>query len=85
MSTITVLTDYARDDNFLYMLLSRLQMDCNYYVGYGGRVSKHLWAGEEKLHINEMKGIHNYLNPKPEWLTMEEINELEKKMIDNKD
>lgn len=83
MSTITVLTDYARDDNFLYMLLSRLQMDCNYYVGCGGRVSKYLWAGDEKLHINEMKEIHNYLNPKPEWLTMEQIDEFEKQMVVN--
>ena len=81
LTPITELEKYARDEQFLYMLLSRLQMDCNFYVGCGGRNSKNLWAGSEAAHINEMKAIHNYLNPTPEWLTMEQIEEFDKQMI----
>mgnify|MGYP000119775375 FL=1 len=36
-----------------YMLLGRLQMDCNYYLGAGNRNSKHLWAGTPKEQIEK--------------------------------
>lgn len=81
LTPITELETYARDDKFLYMLLSRLKMDCNYYLGYGNRNKDILWSDNEAAHINEMKQIHNYLNPKPEWLTIEQIDEFEKQMI----
>lgn len=38
----------ARDYKFEYMLLNRLQCDCNYYLGHGGRNAQHcLWAHDE--------------------------------------
>lgn len=33
------------DDRFNYMLLNRLQMDCEYYLGHGGGDANHsLWG-----------------------------------------
>jgi hypothetical protein len=55
-------------------------MDCDYYLGYGNRCEKHLWANDVKSQIAKMKEIWNNLKEKPEWLTMEQILEYEKKM-----
>ena len=77
---ITNLSNYAKDSNHLYMLLSRLQQDCEYYLGYGNKLKKHLWALDEKAHINEMLCIYNYLSEKPEWLSMDQILEYREKM-----
>lgn len=67
----------SQDATFKYRLLSRMQSDCEYYLGYGNRCSKHLWAGNEVDHINFMKSIWNNLirtgNPKPEWISFEQI------------
>lgn len=78
MKAITDLTKYSKNEQYLYMLLSRMKMDCNFYLGYGNRNKKYLWGGSEEAHINEMKCIHNYLEKKPEWLTMSEIENFEK-------
>ena len=67
---------------FNYMMLSRLQMDCDYYLGNGQRHEKHLWAGNPIDQIKEMKDIYNKLDEKPEWLTLEQINDYEKQMLD---
>ena len=71
------------DKRFSYMMLSRLQSDCNYYLGNGGGHKKHLWAGDEQDHIDVMKGIWNSFadNKKPEWLTWEELLDFERKMV----
>lgn len=70
------------EDRFRYMLLDRMRADCDYYLGYGNRCKKYLWAGEEHEHINIMKTIYNSFpeNAKPEWLTMTDIEEFERKM-----
>lgn len=70
------------DNTFNYMMLSRLQSDCDYYLGYGNRAS-HLWASDVDSHIKEMKRLWNNLPIKPEWLSMEQIEEYEKKMKDD--
>ena len=44
---LTVEEIVNRDKTFRYMLLSRLQSDCDYYLHYGGRYPKVLWAGDE--------------------------------------
>ena len=36
------------DLKFRYMLLGRLQADCEYYLGFGNKSSRRLWAGSEK-------------------------------------
>lgn len=68
-----------------YMLLDRLRSDCEYFLGNGNRNEKHLWAGSVDAQIKEMKKIWNSLKEKPEWLTMEDINNYEKLMKDRKE
>jgi len=67
----------------IYMMLSRLQMDCEYYLGFGNRVEKYLWGLNVPDHIAEMKKLWNSLpaDAKPEWLTMEQIETYEKDML----
>lgn len=69
------------DSAFRYMLLARLQSDCEYYLNYGNGNVKRLWAGDEKRQIELMVRLHDSFDEKPEWLTMEEIMEYENKII----
>jgi hypothetical protein len=71
-----------RKPKFTYMMLSRLQQDNEYFLGHGNRSAKHLWAGNVDAQIKEMKRLWNSLpnDGKPEWLSMEEIEDYEKKM-----
>jgi hypothetical protein len=66
---------------FQYMMLSRLQSDCKYFLEWGNRCEKHLWADNVIAHITEMKKLWNELIIKPEWLSLEEINDYENKML----
>lgn len=85
------MTDYIKNlikespytNNYKYMLLNRMKMDCNYYLGNGNRLKKYLWAEDEKEHIENMKALWNSfpVNEKPKWLTMEEIENYEMQMI----
>lgn len=72
-------------DTFIYRLLSRCKSDCLYFLGYGNRCEKHLYYGEVKKHIEQMKKI--YLNlpeeSRPEWLTLDDITNFEKQMQAN--
>ena len=70
------------DDTFRYQLLDRLRLDCKYYLGYGDRYDKHLWAGSVEKQIEAMKTLWNSFTEenKPEWLTLEEIEQYEKEM-----
>lgn len=70
----------SEDNEYQYMLLNRLKTDCEYFLGNGNRNEKHLWAGSVEAQINEMKKIWNNLKEKPEWLTIEDINNYEKLM-----
>jgi hypothetical protein len=65
-----------------YMMLGRLQSDNDYFLGFGGANEKQLWAGNVNDQISEMKKLWNELpkDGKPEWLTMEEIEDYETKM-----
>ena len=67
------------------MMLDRLKTDCEYYLGYGNKNPRHLWAEDEVKHIAEMKRIWSWFSDdkKPEWLTMEQILEYEKALITN--
>lgn len=48
----------ARDYKFEYMLLNRLQCDCNYYLGYGSRNAQHcLWAHDEQKQIDKCESF----------------------------
>lgn len=71
-----------KDNTYSYMLLSRLQSDCEYYLGHGNRSVKRLWAGTVDEQIKKMKELWNGLPKKPEWLSMKDIEEYEEKMKD---
>lgn len=62
------------------MLLSRLVSDCKYFLGCGNRSENSLWAGSVVEQIAEMKKLWNSVAEKPEWLTMEQIQEYEAQM-----
>lgn len=72
----------ADGNKFKYMMLGRLKQDNDYYLGYGNRSPKNLWAGNVKDQISEMKKLWNELpnDQKPEWLSMEDILRYEKEM-----
>jgi hypothetical protein len=64
-----------------YMMLSRLQQDCDYFLGHGGGSERNLYYKNVEEHIAEMKKLWNELNEKPEWLSMEDIEDYEQKML----
>lgn len=66
---------------FLIRMLRRFQMDCDYYLGASNGCSEHLWSGNVTDHIEDMKALYNKIK-EPLWITMEEIEEYERKMIE---
>ena len=68
---------------FRYQLLGRLKSDCDYYLNYGNRHPKCLWAGNEAQQIEFMTKVHNSFkeDEKPVWLTMDEIIAYRKNII----
>ena len=80
-----IITPVPQDSphKFIYQMLDRLRSDCGYFLGYGCRNPKNLWAGKVSGQITEMKKLWNSLpdGEKPEWLTMEQINGYECKML----
>jgi hypothetical protein len=80
---VTFKTKYEESPyRFNYMMLSRMQSDCEYFLNYGNRNKSRLWAGSVKEQIEEMKKLHNSFpeGQKPEWLTYEGILDYEKRM-----
>lgn len=71
------------DEKFRYQLLSRLQSDCDYFLGYGNRSKNALWAEDEKEQIKVMKKLWKSFeeDEKPEWLTWDDIKNYEAEMI----
>ena len=68
-------------DRFSYMMLDRLKSDCEYYLVNGVRNAKHsLWAHDEQAQIDKMRELYDSLTIKPEWLTMEQIDEYAARM-----
>ena len=69
------------EDRFNYMMLDRLKSDCEYYLVNGGRNAKHsLWTHDEQAQIDKMRELYDSLTIKPEWLTMEQIDEYAARM-----
>ena len=58
---------------FEYMLLGRLRDDCEYWLGYGDRVDKYLWAGSPQRQIEKMLELYDGLEDKPEWISRADI------------
>ena len=63
-----------------YRLLGRLKADCEYFLGWGGRAEKHLWAGNVREQIAKMRELYAALPEKPEWLTPEDIDRYAQRM-----
>lgn len=70
----------SKDATFRYMMLDRLRMDCGYFLGNGNRNEKRLWAGNVEEQIQLMKDLYNSFEEKPEWISMEEIENYERQM-----
>lgn len=70
------------EPSFRYQLLSRMKQDCEYYLGYGNRSRKALWAEDEATQIASMRAIWNSFSEedKPEWLSLEDISNYAKEM-----
>lgn len=58
---------------FEYMLLGRLRDDCEYWLGYGDRYDKYLWAGSPQRQIEKMLEIYDGLEDQPEWISRVDI------------
>lgn len=72
-----------QDETFRYQLLSRMQSDCEYYLGNGRRNYRQLWAQNEHEQIEVMKFLYESFpdGQKPEWLSMKDIENYEKQML----
>ncbi len=66
---------------FDYMLLSRLQADCNYYISCGGCGKNNLWSDIDTI-LNKMDSILKSFEAEdmPEWLTAAEFEQLKNKV-----
>ena len=67
-----------RDATFRYQFLDRLRLDCRCYLTI--RYWKDLWAGNVEDQIDLMRDIYKSFDEKPEWTSMEEIDDLAKQM-----
>lgn len=73
------ITDH--DDEFRYMFLSRLQSDCEYFLGYGRGYVKKLYFGDIEYHIAMMVEVFNSLPKVPEWISLDDIKNYEYRML----
>ena len=60
-----------------------MKSDCEYYLSYGNRLRKYLWADDEEEQIALMKALWHSFSEKPEWITWDEILEYERRMCPN--
>ncbi len=78
---IELVDDLTDGQRHQYMMLGRLQSDCEYYLSFGGQNARHcLWAKDEQKQIDEMRKIYATLPVAPEWLTLQQINAYALKM-----
>lgn len=72
-----------RDNEFKQAMLSRLESDCRYFLGNGNRSESQLYSKNVKEHIQLMKDLYNSFaeNEKPNWISMNDIENYEKEMI----
>lgn len=60
-----------------YRMLGRLKQDCEYFLGYGAGNEDALYYKNVAAHCDAMEKLWNSFSEadKPEWLSMEDINE----------
>lgn len=76
--------EVSETEKLNYMLLCKLSLGCECYLGCGNRNMKYLWAQDAQEQITKMKELWSSFaaDKKPKWLTMEQIKEYEKQMIE---
>lgn len=69
-----------------YMMLGRLQRDCEYFLGFGYGCEKHLYYKNVNKHCDEMEKLWNSFSEadKPKWLTLEQIKKYRKQMSERR-
>lgn len=79
-----IIREFDPADRFKYQLLSRLQTDCDYFLGYGHRNPGALWAGNVPDHIAGMRALWESFpeDARPEWLTADDLDRYERDMMD---
>ena len=82
MAIIDRETQFGTAQESQYRLLDRLAQDCRYYLGFGNRSEKHLWAGSVPAQIAKMRELYDQLAEKPEWITPQDIDSYEQQMLD---
>lgn len=73
----------GHDDEYRYRMLSRMKMDCEYYLGNGNRHAQYLWMTmDPQGHIDVMRALWDSFDEdqKPEWLTREQIDQYAEQM-----
>lgn len=70
----------AYDETMKYQLIDRMRLDCDYYLEGGNRHNKYLWANDEKEQIEIMFLLYHSVKSKPEWLSIEGIEDYAKEM-----
>ena len=50
----------SRDDRFRYQLLDRMRQDCLYFLSYGRRDPRYLWANDAVEQLVYLSLIHIY-------------------------
>lgn len=71
-------------DRYTYMFLHRLKSDNDYFLGNGDGYTQGLFMGNVKDQISLMRGLYDALKVKPEWLTKDDIDDYEEKMVNYK-
>ena len=70
------------DDKFRYMMLGRLQSDCKYVLGAAKGNTRHLWVKNDiKTHCALMRELYKSLPEEPDWVSLEDIDNYEKEML----
>lgn len=75
---------FVRSDyEFDFRILSRLKMDCDYFLGCGNGYEGHLHHKTVEKQCDEMEKMWNALptNERPEWLTLDQIKEYRSSML----
>lgn len=69
---------------YSYMMLDRLRIDCDYFLGNGNGFEEHLYYKNVDKHIEEMKNIYNSFleEEKPKWINLEDIENYRIRMTD---
>lgn len=71
-----------KSHQYEYMMLSRLELDCKYFLGNGNGFLGHLYYKDIDKHIAEMKKIYEAFldQDKPKWISLSDIEKYKEKM-----